>query len=307
MADTFRQMYRELREYVPNLPEFLARKLINERYQRLLETRMWSALRGEGQFLIPNAYTTGAITMVNGSATVHGIGTAWTSAMVGQQIKPNNQAPVFTITAVNSPTELVMNQVWGLASVSGIAYMILKMYVTAPADFKEFKVVYDPIRMWRLFTNIKAEELAQWDPGRTNVGDSWVVGDYIYTATGIPQYELWPGPTTIRTYPYIYLKQGASLVNFDDRPIYPFRGNEIILGALADLCRWPGTPATPNPLFEKAQIMMPTFEGKCTEAMIQLERQDETIYLSWWTGKDFAGYPYAPLDDKYSQSHAMTQ
>ena len=307
MADTFRQMYRELKEYVPTLPEFLARKLINERYQRMLELRTWAGLRGQSQFLIPNAYTTGTITVTNGSDTIVRSGTAWTSAMVGRQIRPNNQSPTFTILSVTDPTHMTVDTVWGMTTQSGIPYMILQAYVTAPADFKQFLVVYDPIRMWRLFTWIKVEELAQYDPARTNTGDSWVVADYMYNSSGVPQYELWPGPTTIRTYPYVYIKQGASLVDMDDTPIYPFRGNEIVLGALADLCRWPGTPSQPNPLFEKAALMQPLFEGQCQDALIQLERQDESIYLNWWGKGDYMTYPYAPFDDKFLQNHAFAQ
>lgn len=307
MADTFRQMYRELREYVPNLPEFLARKLINERYQRILDTRPWAGLRGQDQWLIPNMYTTGTIDVVNGSATMVGHGTAWTADMVGRQIRPNNQAPTFTILDVIDDHTLTVDSVWGMRTQLNIPYLIVQCYVSAPTDFKEFKVVYDPIRMWRLFTWIKVEELAQYDPARTNTGDAWIVADYLYDGQGTPQFELWPAPTTIRTYPYVYVKQGTPLINADDTPIYPLRGNEIVLGALADLCRWPGTPATPNPLFEKAQIMLPQYEGQCRDALIQLERIDEGIYLNWWGKGDYMTYPYAPFDDKFLQNHAFAQ
>ena len=251
-------MYRQLREYVPELPVFLAKKLINDRYRKALDSRPWSGLRGEGMLVIPNAYTTGKVVVDQGATTVTGLGTAWTSDMVGMQLKVANQGPIITIAEVTSPTSLVLSQTYPLSnySTTPTGYQILQNFVTMPADFKHFIVIYDPYRQWRLFFNMTQQDLSLWDPGRTNSGDPWIVADLKFNSAGRAQYELWPGPTSARGYNYYYQKQGADLVNDLDQPIFPFRGSELVRGALADLAIYPGTTTAPNPLFGKMDVML---------------------------------------------------
>lgn len=301
-------MSRELRLYVPDMPIMLAQKLINERYMRIMEYRPWAGLRKTSQFLIPDAYTTGGVTAIYGSATYTGVGTAWTSDMVGRQIKVSNQAPIQTILTVDVGAQtLTTAEVWGLPDVTAGGYTIAQNYVTVPEDFKRFLVIADPLRQWKLFFNVKNTELNIYDPARTNVGDPWLVADLGYTSTGRIQYELWPGPQTKRVFPYTYYAQATELIDPDDEPIFPLRGEEIVLGALADACQWPGTPDRPNPLFLQCATQMPLFEAKFTNAMNNIERQDEEIYVTWWGQDDINGYPYAPFDDKFLQNHAYMQ
>ena len=284
----------------------LAQRMINDRYQRVMEWKPWAALRATSQFLIPDAYTTGTVAVVYGSNQVTGTNTVWTSAMVGLQFKANGQAPILTITAVDVGGQvLTVDAVWGLTSASAATYMILKNYVTVPTDFKRFVVVADPLRQWRLRFNIKSSELNLFDPGRTNVGDPWVLADLSYDTSGVPQYELWPGPQTKRVYPYVYIKEAAALVQDTDRPIYPFRGEELVLGALADLCQWPGTADAPNPLFRASATNLPMFEARFMSAMNNIERQDEEIYLNSWGQDDNSTYPFYPGDAKFMQNHAF--
>lgn len=305
MADTFATMYRELLQYVPNLPIFLAQKLVSERYRRVMEARPWSGLRGEGVIIIPDQYATGTIAATSGSTAIVGSGTAWTSALIGQQLKVNSRGPLLTITAVTDPTHLTVEMAWPLPSTSGTSYIIQQCYITMPTNFKRWVVVYDALRQWRLFFNWKTEELAGMDPARTSVGDPWLIADYKLAATGAPMYELWPGPTVARGYQYLYMKQATDLSSDTDQPIYPLRGSELVYGALADVCRWPGTKDFPNPLFERASLHMPSFEGKFNEAMATAEREDENIFLNYWSRPDLSSAPYAPLDSKFIQNHAL--
>lgn len=305
MADTFAAMYRELLLFVPNLPIFLARKLVNERYRQILESRPWSALRAEGTFTVPDAYSTGTVTVTNNSTTVTGSGTVFTAGMIGRQLKVNSRGPCLTITAVASATSLTVEMAYPLDTASGQSYTILQAYVTFPTDFKRFMVVYDALRQWRLFFNYTTSELAGMDPARTSVGDPWLLADYRQASTGAPRYELWPHPTVVRGYQYMYIKQGAELVSDTDTPIYPLRGSELVYGALADVCKWPGTRDFPNPLFEKVNLLLPTFEGQFQNAVNTAEREDESIYLNWFQRPEFSNAPYAPLDAAFAQSHAI--
>ena len=302
---TFRDMYRTLREYVPNLSLLLAQRLINERYAAALDRRAWSALRTEATFDIAAPISTGTVSATQGSATLTFSGAGLTSAVVGRQIKVNNQAPILTITALDVGLQTAtVTPAWPLANTSGTVYTIANYYVSPPDDFKAFVTIVDPVRQWQLRANVTAAEINAWDAARVNVGDPWVVADLRFSDAR-PQYELWPGPSTQRGYLYVYQRQGAQLLEDDDEPIYPFRGTELIKGALADLTKWPGTPSSPNPLFENAAALYPIYQRDWEEQLGQLERQDDNIYLSSWTLGYYGNLPYAPMDSRWMQTHAF--
>jgi len=304
---TFAEMYRTLREYVPELPVFLAQKLINDRYRRVLDSRPWAGLRAEGMLVIPASYSVGSVTVPQGSVNVTGIGTSWTSDMAGLQIKIANAGPIITIESVTDATHLVLSQVYPLSNYATqpTGYTILKNYVTMPEDFKYFLVIYDPYRQWRLFFNITQQDLSAWDPGRTNVGNPYVLADLKFDAEGIAQYELWPGPTSAAGYNYYYVKQGADLILPEDRPIFPFRGSELVRGALADLASYPGTPDSPNPLFGKMDLMLSN-DNAFMDQINQLEREDEAMYMNWLQQAGFNSMPFAPVDARFIQNHAIS-
>ncbi len=73
----------------------------------------------------PNAatYTSGNINVVNGTNTVTGVGTAWTSAMVGGQVVISGG--IYTITAVTSATSLTLNTNYVGVTGNGFTHVIL--------------------------------------------------------------------------------------------------------------------------------------------------------------------------------------
>lgn len=306
MAKTLRQMTGELRMYVPDAPVLLCQKHINEAYLRALDMGDWSGLRAQAQFLIANPYTAGTIAATRGSNTFTGTGTAWTSSMVGWQLKVNNQSPVLTVTAVNTLAQtLTTDEVWGLQDYPTAPYTLVQLYVTVPSDFGRFVAVTDPLRQWRLWWWFSQNEINALDPARTATGDPWILADQVPDAAGIPRYELWPAPTVGRTYPYYYYRKGVELTQPDDEPVRPFTGTEIVNLALADLCAWPGTPNMPNPLFGNTSAQQ-SFLARAQRQINDLERKDQDLYLTWFQGA-LGNIPYAPLMDSWTQSHAMYQ
>lgn len=303
---TFIELYRELREYVPNLPIVLAQKIVNERYAAILNRRTWAAQVAQGSFEIPAPIQTGTVAATQGSTSMVFTGASLTTAVIGRQIKINGQAPILTIDAFDAGTQTAtVAMPWPLANVSGGSYTIAQYYVTPPSDFKQFIVIVDPIRMWRIRNNVTHAEVNAWDPARTNVGDPAVVADLFFNGSGRPVYELWPGPSTQRGYTYLYQKAGSLLVNDDDEPIYPLRGTELVKGALADLTKWPGTISDPNPLFVNASSLYPIYQKDFEDQMAALERQDDDIYLNSWTVSYYGNLPYAPFDSAWMQSHGV--
>lgn len=305
MADTFESMYRGLLMHAPDLPPFLAQQFIRNRYRLVCERRPWSGLRAESEFLLNDAKSAGVVTTTRGSATVTGDGTAFAASDVGRQFMAKGRAPVYTIVAVDAGAQtLMLDRVFGGTSETG-TYRILDAYVTAPSDFQYFEIVYDPVMNWRLRHWVTQADISRLDPARSSAGTPWAVVDRRHsTETGRPQYEIWPYSHSARNYPFYYIKRPADLINDSDTPIYPIRGDILVSGALADLARWPGTPERPNLMFYKAIELSREYEKVFEDKLVDMERQDESTYMTWLADGTVANWPYAPMDAAYMQNHA---
>lgn len=303
--DRFDSMYRGLRNWSPNLPIFLAKQMIRDRYRDAAERRQWSSLRAEAEFILNAAKEGGTVAVTRSSATVTGTGTNFQSADVGRQFMVGSRAPVYSISAVANTTSMTIDRVYGDVTNATATYRILDAYVTCPADFRHFIVVYDPRQNWRLRHYVTQDDISRLDPARTSAGTPWALIDRRFstlTATlGRATYELWPYTTNERNYPFYYEKEVTDLVDDDDTPDIPIRGDVLVRGALADLVRWPGTRDNPNPMYDpKNTSWQQEYEVKIAE----LERTDEDLYMTWLTTNDWASWPLAPLDSKFLQQHA---
>lgn len=308
--DTFSSMYRGLRLWAPDLPIFLAKQLIRDRYRRIAERRPWGALRSESEFILEDAKTDGTITATRGSAAIVGDGTAFAASDVGRQFYVGNRAPVYTIAAVADAGNLTLDRVFGDTDDGvGLSYKILDAYVTTPADFKYFLVVYDPRQNWRLRHFVTQDDIARMDPARTTSGTPWALIDRRHstiTATdGQATYEMWPYSTVERNYPYYYIRQASDLALDADIPEIPVRGDVIVRGALADLSRWPGSVERPNPMYDRSGTQAKMWEAEFQDQVAELERQDENTYMTWLQTNDWAMWPYAPMDSAFMQNHAF--
>jgi hypothetical protein len=306
MADSFESMYRGLLMHVPDLPPFLAQQFIRNRYRLVCERRPWSGLRAESEFLTNTSKSAGTVAVTRNSSTVTGTSTAFASTDLGRQFMVGGRAPLYTIEEVDVTTQtLTLDRVFGGDTNASAQYVVLDAYVTVPSDFQYFDVVYDPAQNWRLRHWVTQQELARLDPARSTTGTPWALVDRSYSSLqGLPSYELWPYTLTARNYPFYYIKRPADLVNDDDTPIYPIRGDILVSGALADCARWPGTPERPNVMFSKAIELSREYEKIFEDKLVDMERQDESTYMTWLADADWSSWPYAPVDAAFLQRHA---
>jgi hypothetical protein len=303
-ANTFDQMARSLRLYVPQLPYTLAQQFIRDRYRRILERRNWSGLRSEGQFLLGASNTTGTVSVTRSSLTVTGASTTFAATDVGRQFKLG-QSAIFTVVTVNAIAQtMVLDRAWPDASASAQTFILFDGYVTAPADFKSFMYVIDKSQGYRLRHWVTQDELNAWDAQRSNFGQPFAIVDRRYNA-GVPQFEAWPYTTSVRSLAFAYYALGDDLVDDTDVPIFPIRSDAIVSGALADVCRWPGTQERVNLYFGKMDIWK-SFEFEFEDKLIEIERADETIYLTWLSTQNEFTCPLAPMSStNYLFSHGL--
>lgn len=301
-ANTLLEMSRSLRLYVPQLPATLAEQFIRDRYRRVLEARDWSALRTEAEFQLNVSKSDGTVSITRGTDTVTGTGTSFAATDAGRQFKIGT-SPIYTVTTVNSTTEMVLDRDFGGDTATGATYKIFDGYITVPSDFLRFDTVVDPSQGWRLRTGITAGELNQIDPQRTYFGTPYVLADRLYSSTGRPQYEVWPYTDAAKTLYYTYIKQADDLLDEDDTPIYPLRSDVLVSGALADVARWPGTATQPNPYFTRPEYWR-SYDLEFMDKMVEIERRDEEIYMTMLQQWPYSNYSMAP-SASWIQSHAV--
>lgn len=290
---------------MPQLPIPLAQQFIRDRYRRILDYKSWSGSRGEGQFILNAQKTAGSVTVVRNTTTVTGSGTSFASTDVGRQFKVGAGSPVYSIVAVDPIGQtLTSDMPIGVESGSGLAYFIFDGYVTPPNDYLSFLVVTNPLQAWKLRTWITQDELTSWDPQRTFFGQPYAIVDRLYAPSGVPQFEAWPYTQSDTTLYFVYYKRCPDLIQDTDTPIWPIRSDVIVAGALADVCRWPGTSDAPNPYFASPRYWQ-SYESTFDSMMVDLERRDEEINMTWLNNRPWAQFPFAPLAASWIQSHAV--
>ena len=306
MADTFREIVRHLALYCPSVPLPLCESWVRDRWRQLCESRNWSFLVAYDQFDMPDSYGTGTVSATNGSTTIDGVGTAFTSDLVGRQLKVAMSTPMLTIVSVESLTSLTVDFPWAGASVSTQPYIILQALVTPADDFLSFVSVVSVQNMWRLIVNRHdSSDIDAIDPRRNTNGMPYIVAGRSYSSpslpgiTPVPMFEMWPHVTSAGAYPYQYIKRTD---DFDADTILPrvITGDVLKTGALADLCRWPGMNDKKNPMFN--MDLASRYEMEWNHKIGQSGRQDNEIY-----NKDiwYSDYQYVPLSASFTQCHGM--
>jgi hypothetical protein len=314
---TFEQLWKRLQLYAPDLPTPLAQEFINTAYSIALTWDRWRELRQEFEYSLPAIYTDGSVDVTNGSATVTGNGTAWTTSMIYRQFMVNGITPMFTIINVDDGAQtLTLDRPFnGIQDGPALPYEIGQYYLDVPTDFLTWDIVRDVDRNWKLHTNFQQRQIDVWDTKRTTTGTPWVVAAapsrFTYlngvatTAAPIQRYEFWPRPQPFSGdsghYACRYIRRPPLLSNPDDRPIRPLRGDVIRKGALAELALWPGTKTAENPYYnlQNHAQMVKEFERNLSDCWKDDQEGAQTAILY----EDWEGIPYAPIDARYLQSH----
>ena len=228
----FRQLTGELMLWNPDLPIQLAKRFLQNSYRRIIDSRNFYGTLVKGQVNVPNAYTTGTVSVVNGNPMVNGTGTAWTNSMIGEQFRIGFSTPIYTITNVLSPTQLTLDLPWGGPTQASLGYQIFQCFVSFGANIKRLLAVVNQIQGYRLALNIPQEVLNIYDTWRTNMGWTTLVANYAPSPTGQPQFELYPPPTFQQSFPFLAYVQPPDLIQDNDSPVVSIRSDVIMYGAI---------------------------------------------------------------------------
>jgi hypothetical protein len=153
-----------------------SRVFVRDSFRELLEMNNWSWMLRRGVLSVAAPYSTGTVTLTHGLPNVTGIGTAWTSALIGLQFRPSINDPLYTISSVQSSTSLALDMGWGgLDATTPITYRITQTYITPPDDFFSFLSVAELTHGWRLWLNVDQSVIDRFDPRRASTSSTPVL------------------------------------------------------------------------------------------------------------------------------------
>jgi hypothetical protein len=232
---TFQQLYKELTGEISPLPDLQAMRLVNRAWKYVNDYRMWSwQIVSNAQLFIPVVITQGsaAATYQSTSVQMDAPAQAALAAYIATGLQPPLASPIFgvgmqirlgsansglaaptgpnySIVAYNSGTGvLTIDQPYGQASATGMAYQILKCFYAAPflpvsplgttdVQFSRFLSVTDVTSGYTIAGRhlyFSQEELNRIDPQRGGQGQAYIMAYWGKNSNGQPVYEMYPNP-----------------------------------------------------------------------------------------------------------------
>lgn len=121
----------------------LVKKSVNIALSRIAEYFEWPFyIVNTGVISTVAPYTTGTCTVTNGSASIVGIGTVWTSAMNGRKFRFSSDQAYYRIKSVDSTTGITLTAPYqGSTNSSGSTYIIYKDEYRLAPDVDTYKTI----------------------------------------------------------------------------------------------------------------------------------------------------------------------
>jgi hypothetical protein len=222
------------------------------------------------------------------------------SSLANLQFRISQAYPVFTVTAVTSPTSLEVNLPWGGPSLADQTYAIKLMYVMLASDLKAIVAMKDEQTGFPVRLHVSIDEANYRDPRRTLVSGNplFSLVDLGANDQGNMLYEAWPAPASARQWSYAYNKQWPEMVKDTDRPP-PFINPSILFyGALADAKMMRTSKDDPYYDPQGAQWYQAKFEQGVAEAKNSDEAKKlEAMRNPWWKSMMPGSYDQMQLTD----------
>lgn len=110
--------------------------MVNDIYCTWLPSRLdWRAIRTSSYITTVAEHTTGTVAVTNGSTTITGTDTAWTSAMTGRKFKIADDDEIYTFTYVSATSGTLDKNYLGTTD-TGASYTIFQDSYSLASDFQ---------------------------------------------------------------------------------------------------------------------------------------------------------------------------
>lgn len=191
------------------------------------------------------AYEPGTLTATNGSTTLTGSGTAWTSAMARRLILIDATEPWYRLASVASGTSATMEDAFLGSTEAGLSYKIHTFIWSLPSDVQRLmQVSVQRTEHWTTIPIIDRIEFystmpvpLRWSEGVPEV--CWLDEE---DASGYLQLGIWPVPSTASLVQVRYEKTCSDLTNDADTLDIPGSGEYILNDTLVSAFTFKGRP-----------------------------------------------------------------
>lgn len=348
-------MVAELTGILPGLSPELAEKHLNRAWSEIRGARTWSFLVTDGVVICPTQITAGSVayTQYGTTATCDAVASAALLAqaqnttqpgLTNLQIRfnPSNASPaasqVYSILAVDvtNPAALVVtvDRIIVESTASAAGYQVYRAYIVPPIDdFLAWQSVVDMTNGWSLRLNATSSEFDRRDPQRQAQGMAYWVGSFagnmivnpVTGATapnanqnqGVPNYELWPHPTSGQTFYVRIRRKGEDFAQPTDEVPPQISESLVIQRALGwHTYAWAMANVAHYPTFKGVNFVQAINAARSyyKEELLDSKRNDDEQSLQTvWnrghglrTGRGFGKGMYDfPIDANFMQSHLL--
>ena len=137
-------------------------RIVNRQQRSLARKYPWRFYQDKERITVLAAYTTGEVSLTEGSGVVTGDGTTFTSAMVGRKFQSGTANGFFTITAYSSATSITIDPVWPYDSASEQTFVIYQDEYALPTDAQSVTNILDAVTQMQLRPVNKLSADARW-------------------------------------------------------------------------------------------------------------------------------------------------
>ena len=186
---TFGQIRFEIAKLYPGIDPDVLDGFIRDGYQACLDQLSWDRTQVESTLPVYEEYATGTVAVVQGSASITGTGTTWTSAMSGRMIRFSGADSYYGFTYVSATTG-TLDRIYEGEDDTEASYRINHNVIQLPADCRGVMQLHYNAQ------NLTKVEKERLPVSRNYYGDPTEYVMYMDSATNPPnmQVELFPIP-----------------------------------------------------------------------------------------------------------------
>ncbi len=258
----------------PNLSQPVILSLLNDSLKTILDRKTWYGMFIKGQLVAPQAVTLGQAITVLGDTTVTGVGTAWTTDLIGRQFRIGYNNPIYTIVDVDETAQtLELELPWGSPGVLS-GYFIVQYYFNFGPNIKYVKTMLNMQLGYKFYLHATQDTLNTMDPWRQNQNFPWMCAGMPAAPDGSYLSELYPASWIQQAFPFMAYVVPPNLVNDEDNLPPYIRGDVLIKYAISQALVIGGPKKNQFYDPQTARVKMGEFEGE----LLRMANADENLY-----------------------------
>lgn len=282
--------FKDIHDYVMEESNLLAsdssasnriNRLINLVYEDVSQLTRWRWLESTSSTVVPKLYSSGLVSINNGSATLVGnASVSFTASMVSRYVQLTSESAEYKIITRSSATRLLLDASHRGATVSAQGYRIYQKEYKLPTTCEEAITIFHRQSQESSKDPLDRHTFLDYQlrfPSTTDYADAWTHGDM--TSTGTRTLEIWPPARTEKDYRlnYKFVKRVTSLSATGDTPFMPktYRSS-LAYGTLEQLFTQQGN-------LNRAAWAKQKYEDKVKKMLSDHESTDRSLQLkvSW--------------------------